>query len=173
MSLASAIDGAAVIRNGLHLIFGIGDAVPYGVSPKEEETEVDAPYLERTPWLMIAPAILLIGVAIWVSLDMHVWRGIERAAGLFTGHLTLPVLSEHRTPESLGVNIGVTLLAVLLAFAALLREKIPHMLRSGMGAFSGVFFKLRLLHSGMYTDYVAYIMFGVAAYGVWLVVSIR
>jgi multicomponent Na+:H+ antiporter subunit D len=186
MSLASAIDGAAVIRNGLHLIFGIGDAVPYGVSPKEEESEVDAPYLERTPWLMIAPAILLLCVAVWISFDTRLWHGIERAAGLFIDrrqyvasvlgggkHVPLPLLPEHRTAESIGINIGVTILAIGLAFAALLREKIPKFVRSGMGSFSGIFFKLRLLHSGIYTDYVAYIMFGIAAYGVWLVVSIR
>jgi hypothetical protein len=49
----------------------------------------------------------------------------------------------------------------------------PQIVRSGMNAFSGFFYALRLLHSGIYTDYVAYIMFGVAAYGVWLVAAIR
>jgi hypothetical protein len=54
-----------------------------------------------------------------------------------------------------------------------LRSKIPQLLRSAMNPFSGFFYSLRLLHSGIYTDYVAYIMFGVAAYGVWLVTAIR
>jgi multicomponent Na+:H+ antiporter subunit D len=186
MSIASAIDGSAVVRNGLHLIFGIGDAVPSGISPREEETEVDEPYLKHTPFLMIAPAVLLLCVAVWISFDTNLWHGIERASSLFVDrgayaasvlqglHRTqLPLLPERRTAESIGVNLGVTALAILLAFAALLHQRIPSMLRNGMGVFSGFFLKLRLLHSGMYTDYVTYIMFGVAAYGVWLVASVR
>jgi hypothetical protein len=170
----------------LHLIFGIGDAVPHGISPKEEESEVELPRLERTPLLMIVPAVMLLAVAIWISFDIRVWDGIERASALFVnrgayaasvfgaGQPThLPLLPVHRTAESIGVNIGITVLAISLAFAALLRSKIPHVLRSAMNGFSGFFYSLRLLHSGIYTDYVAYIMFGVAAYGVWLVAAIR
>lgn len=186
MSLASAIDGAAVIRNGLHLIFGIGDAVPHGISPKEEESEVEDARLDHTPWLMVAPSILLLGVAVWISFDMNLWHGIERASALFVDRgayaasvlegrerVSLPLLPVHRTAASIGIDISITVLAIALAFAALLREKIPQGVRSGMGVFSGFFFRLRLLHSGMYTDYIAYMMFGIAAYGVWLVASVR
>ena len=78
--------------------------------------------------------------------------------------------AEHRKPENVAIDLSVTAAAILLAFGALLRNSIPLSIRRIMDAlFAKSMLRLRLLHSGIYTDYIAYLMFGIAAYGVWLV----
>jgi multicomponent Na+:H+ antiporter subunit D len=187
MAAASAVDAGAVIRSGIHVLFGVGEAHNYGISPREEETEVEVDYLPRTAWLMIAPAFMLLGVAIWLSFNAALWHETERAAALFVDrnayitsvldnaqHAPPMVPPKPHTVEDVLINIGVTLAAIVVALMGLFRKRIPQAVRGGLNAaFAGAFLRLRLLHSGVYTDYVAYMMFGIAAYGVWLVLSIR
>jgi multicomponent Na+:H+ antiporter subunit D len=187
MGLASAIDAGAVLRSGLHVLFGIGAPQSLGLSPRKEVTEVEEPYLERTAWLMIAPAIMLLGVAVWATFDQPLWHGIERAAAGFVDqkayanavlanlrHALPQAPAEHRKPEDIAINLSISVLAVLIALGGLFRERIPAIARRGFSAVLGTpFLRLRLLHSGIYTDYIAFMMFGIAAYGIWLVATVR
>ena len=59
---------------------------------------------------------------------------------------------------------------MLAAFAGLFRDHIPQKLNPILGP---PLKQLRGLHSGIFTDYVAYMMFGVAAFAVYLVLIVR
>jgi multicomponent Na+:H+ antiporter subunit D len=183
MAFASAIDAGAVLRAGLHVTFGIGKAQKSGFSPREEEPETDGPRLERTPWTMLAVPIMLLAVAIWVGMSGTLWHGIERAAHAFVdrGYYVAAVLhnvksaippapSEPRTAQDIAINLSVTAAAIVAAFMGLFRDHIPQMIRP---IFGPPLKQLRGLHSGIFTDYVAYMVFGVAAYTAYLVIAAR
>jgi multicomponent Na+:H+ antiporter subunit D len=183
MAFASAIDAGAVLRSGLHITFGIGKGQITGYSPREEEPECDGPLLERTPWTMLSVPIVLLGLAIWIGMSGTFRHGIERAAHAFVDrqyyvaavinnvHRVLPAAPfQPRTAEDIAINLGVTAAAIIAAFLGLFRDHIPQMLNPILGP---PLKQLRGLHSGIFTDYVAYMMFGIAAYTVYLVVAAR
>jgi len=181
MALVSAIDAGAVLRSGLHITFGIGNAQDTGISPREEEPETIGDHLESTPWTMLAVPAALLALALWLGVDERIWHGIERAGAVFVdrhsyvgavlgGHsLPLPDASgPKQTAVSLTLNLSATALAIAIALAGLFRHRIPRQLKVASRPFAF----LRNLHSGKFADYVAYLMVGVAAYGCWLVVAL-
>jgi multicomponent Na+:H+ antiporter subunit D len=183
MAFASALDAGAVLRAGLHVTFNIGKGQITGYSPREEEPECDGPRLERTPWTMLAVPIVLLAIAVWVGMSGVFWHGIERAAHAFVDReyyvgavlhnvrRALPAAPfEPRTAQDIAINLGVTAAAVIAAFLGLFRDHIPQMLSP---IFGPPLKALRGLHSGIFSDYVAYMMFGVAAYTVYMVVAAR
>jgi multicomponent Na+:H+ antiporter subunit D len=183
MAFASALDAGAVLRAGLHITFDIGKGQITGYSPREEEPECDGPRLERTPWTMLAVPIALLAIAVWVGMSGVFWHGIERAAHAFVDRQyyvaavlhnvrrALPAAPwEPRTAQDVAINLGVTAAAIIAAFAGLFRDHIPQMIAP---IFGPPLKTLRGLHSGIFTDYVAYIMVGVAAYATYLVVAAR
>lgn len=183
MAFASALDAGAVLRAGIHVTWGIGKSQITGYSPREEEPECDGPRLERTPWTMLAVPVLLLGIAIWLGMSGAISHGIERAAHAFVDRQYYvaavlhnvkrplpPAPYEPRTAQDIAINLSVTAAAVIAAFMGLFRDHIPQMLAR---VFGNPLKQLRGLHSGIFTDYVAYMMFGIAAYTVYLVVAAR
>ena len=183
MAFASAIDAGAVLRAGIHITWDIGRAQITGFSPREEEPECEGERIERTPWTMLAVPIVLLGISIWLGMSGAVWHGVERAAHAFVDRQYYvaavlhnmpralpPAPYEPRTAQDIGINFGVTAAAIIAAFIGLFRDHIPQMLAS---IFGNPLKQLRGLHSGIFTDYVAYMMFGIAAYTVYLVVAAR
>ncbi len=183
MAFASAIDAGAVLRSGIHITWGIGKAQQSGFSPREEETECDGERLERTPWPALALPIALMALATWAGMSGDLWHAVSRAAHAFVDrgyyvasvlhnvHSPLPAVApDHRTAQDVAINLSVTAAAILAAFIGLYRGHLPQLLRPVLGPpLKG----LRDLHSGIFTDYVAYMVFGIAAYAVWLVATIR
>jgi multicomponent Na+:H+ antiporter subunit D len=183
MMFASAIGAGAVLRAGLHVTFGIGKAQITGFSPREEEPETEGERLEYTPWTMLAVPVALLAIAIWVGMSGGFWHGIERAAHAFVDrqyyvaavlhnvHRPLPAAPwESRSEQDIAINVGVTVAAVIAAFLGLFRDRIPQMMRP---IFGKPIKELRGLHSGIFTDYVAYMTVGIAAYTAYLVVAAR
>ncbi|HKU68575.1 MAG TPA: proton-conducting transporter membrane subunit [Candidatus Baltobacteraceae bacterium] len=183
MAFASALDAGAVLRAGLHVTFGIGKGQITGYSPREEEPECDGYKLDRTPWTMLAVPAVLLGIAVWVGMSGTFWHGIERAAHAFVDRQYYVAAVLHnvrralppapwvpRTAQDVAVNLGVTAAAVIAAFIGLFRGRIPQLLSP---VFGPPLRQLRGLHSGIFTDYVAYMMFGIAAYALYLVVAAR
>ena len=183
MAFASLIDAGAVLRAGIHITWGIGKAQKTGVSPRYEETECDGERLERTPWPMLAAPVLLLAVAVWVGVYGPLWHEISRAAQAFVNrdwyvaavlhgaHSPLPTAPpDVRTAEDIAINLGVTLAAVIAAFIGLFRGRLPQLLQPVLGP---PLKQLRGLHSGIFTDYVTYMIFGITAYAMWLVLSAR
>jgi multicomponent Na+:H+ antiporter subunit D len=183
MAFASAIDAGAVLRAGIHITFGIGKAQKTGQSPREEEPECEGERMERTPWTMYAVPLLFMAIAVWGGLNGTLWHGIERAANAFVDRQyyvaavlhgmprALPAAaSQSRTAQDVAINVSVSFAAIVAAFLGLFRDHIPERLRP---IFGPPLRQLRGLHSGIFTDYVTYMMFGIAAYGLWLVLSTR
>jgi multicomponent Na+:H+ antiporter subunit D len=183
MAFASAIDAGAVLRAGLHIRFGWGKGQITGNSPREEEPECEGERLERTPWTMLAVPILLLGVAIWIGMSGAFWHGVERAAHAFVDrqYYVAAVLRnapralpqapfEPRTAQDIAINLAVTAAAVIAALLGLFRDHIPQLLAR---TFGNPLKQLRGLHSGIFTDYVAYMMFGIAAFAAYLVIAAR
>jgi multicomponent Na+:H+ antiporter subunit D len=183
MAFASLLDAGAVLRAGIHITWGIGKAQKTGYSPREEEVECDGERLERTPWPMLAAPALLLLIAIWAGIYGPFWHAISRSAEAFVNrdwyvasvlhgvHFSLPQAPPNvRTAEDIAINLGVTLAAILAAFMGLFRDHIPQHLRP---IFGPPLKQLRGLHSGIFTDYIAYMVFGIAAYAMWLVLSAR
>ncbi len=183
MAFASAIDAGAVLRAGLHVTFGIGKAQITGQSPREEEPECQGERVERTPWTMLAVPILLLGIAVWIGMSGTIWHAVSRAALAFVDRQyyvaavlhnvarPLPAAPfEPRTAQDIAINLSVTAAAIVAAFAGLFRDHIPQMISP---IFKPPLRLLRDLHSGIFTDYVAYMIFGIAAFAVYLVVAAR
>jgi len=183
MGFVTAIDAGAVLRSGIHITWGIGKAQKTGFSPREEETECEEERWEHTPWPALWAPLLLIAIAIFVGTNGTFWNAISSAAHAFVNrdlyvaavlngvHRVIWVYSPHRvTLEDIGVNLAVTAAAVIAAFVGLFRDHIPQMLSP---VFGPPLKSLRALHSGIFTDYVAYMVFGIAAYSAWLVLGAK
>jgi multicomponent Na+:H+ antiporter subunit D len=183
MAFATLIDAGAVLRAGLHITFGIGKGQITGLSPREEEPECEGDRLERTPWTMLAVPVLLLGIAVWIGMSGVFWHGVERGAHAFVDrqyyvaavlhHVLRPLPAapfEPRTAQDIAINLGVTAAAIVAALLGLFRDHVPQMLNPILGPPLKL---LRGLHSGIFTDYVAYMMFGIAAYAAYLVVAAR
>jgi multicomponent Na+:H+ antiporter subunit D len=183
MAFATAIDAGAVLRSGIHITWGIGKAQQTGFSPREEETECEEDRWPHTPWPALWAPLLLTALAIFVGTNGTLWNAIGSGAHAFVNRdlyvasvlnnvqRAVWVFSPHRvTLEDIGVNVAVTAAALLAAFAGLFRDHIPQMLNPILGPpLKG----LRALHSGIFTDYVAYMVFGIAAYSAWLVLGTK
>ncbi len=183
MAFASALDSGAVVRAGLHVTFGLGKGQITGSSPREEEAECDGDRLERTPWPMLAVPLCLLGAAVWIGVSPYLVSAVDRAAHAFVdqGYYVASVLrNAHRalpaafpppqTWDDIKTDIAVSAAAVAAAFLGLYRDHIPQHLAPVLKPPLRL---LRDLHSGVFTDYVAYLMFGVAAYTTYLLVAIR
>jgi multicomponent Na+:H+ antiporter subunit D len=146
---ASALTAGAVLRVWLRVFLGVGPAPrPEAESHEDAETGIR---LSRLPWTMLAPGVVLAlaGLAFGLLPGDLIGRAVTSY-----GHLTGP-------PPTPWTPAGVAggLLAVLLAcgVAALgVRGHIPRMAL------------LHRLHSGHVGDYVAWLVAGVAAFGVLL-----
>jgi multicomponent Na+:H+ antiporter subunit D len=80
-----------------------------------------------------------------------------------------PVAVQSTTTDSLLYGVGATLIALVLALLGLYRRRLPALVRSSLGKVLGPpLGALRLAHSGVIGDYVAWITVGTAVVGgVW------
>ena len=168
MAIATIIDGAAVLRSGLHIGFGIGKPRLNEYSPELEETECIEYSLPQTPKTDIAACVLLLGAAIWAGFSTPLIHGVAAAAHAFVNRQGEPAALDF-TPQSLAINIGTVLFALALALVALYRDNIWTWLGTIANAPIAL---LRRTHTGIYTDYVLYMMAGLAFVTAWLTISV-
>jgi multicomponent Na+:H+ antiporter subunit D len=142
----------------------------------------------RTPVVMLAPALLLTAAALVIGLLPSVPRHVMTGAIEFSDHegYATSVLGTLGFPLREGAGaVGATLSSVLLGVAgaagavvvallALFRDRLPSApLATLRGALSPVVGRLRDLHSGHVSDYVAWLTVGVAAFGGVLAAALR
>ncbi|MGX1547333.1 complex I subunit 5 family protein [Streptomyces adustus] len=174
---ASAVTGAAVLRAGLRIFFGIGP-VPRSRPDQEETTgEGEEPELrsaQRTlpPTLTVVPAVLLV-LAAAIGCLPAVADALAQGASLFTdpAHYAATVTG-HPSPEPTtrvpdhewtmtGVLVGLLSAGLAAALAtATVHQRTPTL--SAHHPAARLVRALRRLHSGRLGDYLAWLAVGIA-----------
>jgi multicomponent Na+:H+ antiporter subunit D len=192
--LVSAVTGGAVLRAGMRVFFGWGSSDPQGGEPADAEDrggreagtsgaeERDVPTaLARTPLPMFLAIVVLVLGSLVVGLDPGATSGAAAAGERFVDSASYVAQALHRavatpathplasvgwTAEGVGLGVLSTVLAVLLAAAAVWQERLPAAARQLSGWLLvpvrrplGV---LRNAHSGHVGDYLAWLFAGVA-----------
>jgi multicomponent Na+:H+ antiporter subunit D len=178
--IGSALTGGAVLRAAGRVFLGWGPSPgEEAAAPSETEEEETEEELGRAPWVMVAPAAVLIGLALALGLVPGLTVRAERAARQFQDHAgyVAAVLEGRHTGEARRAaaasirpkpwaGIGSAATAVGLAFAALSLARIPKGIRRWARRISGPIHRtLEALHSGHVGDYVTWIVIGIAVVG--------
>ncbi len=170
LALGAAMTGGAVLRATGRIFLGLG---PDPGSEEEAPTEDEQERADRPFWLMILPAAVLIVLSFvpgeiarhWIETAIMAFAHPDGAAliGLAPPKPTpgLPVLDAAPHAWLTWVAVG---LAIAIAGYGLFREALPRMFKgTTRGTFGPVFRGLEALHSGLISDYVAWIAVGFAA----------
>jgi multicomponent Na+:H+ antiporter subunit D len=161
----TALTGATVLRAAGRIFLGLGPAPgpEEAQSPTEEEREPSG----RPVWLMLAPCILLLGLALLPG-DFA-----KTVAGEFVGPFA-PVLAAHRAGSALpgapaALAWASTTIAVAVASWDLARDRLPRALIATVDAVTVPAGRgLAALHSGLVGDYVVWIAVGLACFSLVL-----
>jgi multicomponent Na+:H+ antiporter subunit D len=181
LMIAAGMSSAAILRAGARVFLGWG--------PKRDPLLSDEPAEsppERTASLpaliSVTAVVLVLGLA--ASAAPGLGQRAEQAAGrardriayvdrVLRSHETAlprpPVAVEATTTESVLYGAGGTVIALALALAGLYRRRLPELVRAPLRTVLGPpLGALRLAHSGVIGDYVAWITVGTAVLGgVW------
>jgi multicomponent Na+:H+ antiporter subunit D len=193
----SVVTASAVLRVAGSVFLGIGPR-PHDESPADQEghregSETDAGQGQprgRTPVVMVAPIVVLLGVALaaglWSSIGAHAQDGAMRMqdragyAGAVLGgtvpaqpHTVFPPEPSDRTVASVATGAASALAALGFALLSLQWHRVPETVRRAVASTSGVMRALRRTQSGHVGDYVAWIAAGTAALGGILALSTR
>jgi multicomponent Na+:H+ antiporter subunit D len=175
----SALTGAAVLRAGARIYFGLGpvpDDDPDAQTEDEDEEEVP---LSRVRLTMIGPVAVLLAGGLALGVLPAAGSAVGRAAEVFVDRAGYVAQSLHNAPAapvptlaeagwtSSGVALGLlsAALAAGIAALALWAPRLPEALRAAARAFHPVLHGLRAAHSGLIGDYVAWLFLGTAALG--------
>jgi multicomponent Na+:H+ antiporter subunit D len=176
----SVLTGGAVLRAAARLFLGLGPREATQ-SPAEEEAHAEERETRgsrrRTPVVMAAPAAVLLALAVAAG----VWGELaSKAHGAAEVFLDRPAYADSvlhgvesvapvpaPAPEGgVVLAIGSVAGAAAVALFALLRKGLPERFRSRTWDLAGPpIVGLRRLHSGVVSDYVAWLTVGVAALG--------
>lgn len=163
---ASALTGAAVLRAAGRIFLGLGEKP----DPEEVEapTEAEQAEADRPLWLMMAPCVVLLVLALLPG-DLAAKAGAAAAAGF--GHESMAsAINVPAAKLSIGAPTAATIVAIVIAAFDLFRGRLPTLLvRATDRAARPLFHGLRLLHSGLVGDYVAWIVVGLAGFALALV----
>ncbi len=160
-AIASALDGGAVLRVSGAVFFGLGRTPQAGeASTSESERRETNDHTGRTPVTMFVISFVALAFCLGAGLYGPFAAGAQRAASiLMHGAIFRPEAS-----TTLGgslLNLGVAIGAVAIAALALYAPPIKPL--------SKPILAVRAIHTGVFTDYVAWIAIGVAVYGAFLV----
>lgn len=190
--VASIIVGGAVLRVAGGVFYGLGDPPPFDARLEqgaEEETGETEGGRRKVPVTMLAPAIVLVCVAISLGVLPGLGDVVQRAAlqfedqagyvatvlhGAAAGHLARPSApgSTGVTVLSVATALGTAAGSVLLALASLYRRRITAW-RLSDALTARVVSLLDGLQSGIVNDYITWLVVGVACIGGVLAFSIR
>lgn len=179
--LVSATTGAAVLRAGARIWWGLGPrprAADGAQTTGEQERPESRESLSDVRLTLLAPTVLLLAGSLLVGAVPAVARAVSSAAGEFTdraGYAGQALDGAAATPAAPLPEAGWTttglvlsglsaLLAVGLAAAALWAPRLPAVLGTLGRPAAPVLTGLRRLHSGHLGDYVAWLLVGVAAF---------
>jgi multicomponent Na+:H+ antiporter subunit D len=136
---ASAFDGGAVLRASGAIFFGLGEGKSDDLSPRHDKKETQG-HSKSTPLPMLVSA--------YVALALALGAGI---------------VAVYRYPAHHLLSIGPLAETSACAVAALILAALA--LRTNFNVLLRPVAALRNLHDGVFTDYVLWLLFGVAIYG--------
>jgi multicomponent Na+:H+ antiporter subunit D len=175
----STLTGGATLRAGLRVYLGLG---PRPISRAVEETtgavgEPDTARLSHTPVTMLVAIGLLLAGSLTVGLLPDAGQSFSDAAQRFidaTGYIgqalrgadaipSRPDPAAAWTGEGIGLGFLSVALALGVAFGALYAQRAPATLRRAVRPARSAAVALHRVHSGHIGDYVAWLLFGLAA----------
>lgn len=174
--IAGVLTGGAVLRVGLRVFWGLGDAAPTDESAKVPESPETSGENEKITWFLWLPALLCIAgslaLTFWISFSNGAWSAAIRfldfrsyAHTVYQHFTPAALLIAPKTPGTDLVLAGVrAFLAVGLAFWAVYRLRIPRPLR-WPSHLEGPLRPLREIQSGHPGDYVAWLTVGMTLLG--------
>ncbi len=180
--IAGVLTGGAVLRVGLRVFWGLGDAVPTDESAKLPEAPETSSENETINWFLWFPALTCIvgsiALTFWIPLSDGAWSAAIRfmdfrsyAHAVYEQFTPATILAAPKTPGSDLLLAGVRgLLAIGLAFWAVYRLRIPRAFR-WPSHLEGPMRPLREIQSGHPGDYVAWLTVGMTllgAFAFWL-----
>ena len=184
--LGGVLTGAAVLRAGIRIFLGWGDA-PISDRAAQVDEAPETGEAERVVlWYQFAPAAVCLVAAVAVTLVPTVRNDALLAASrlldrnayihtVYTGVTTpvaVPVFPSAEIGAAFLRGLLAAFLALLLALSSVFRLRLPRWLR--LGAFmEGPLPALRNLQSGHPGDYVMWITVGVAGVGLLFMVLLR
>ena len=185
LAASSVLTGAAVLRAAARVFLGLGPRRGIETTgPTVAEGPETTRRHTRTPFWMLLPAATLVGLAFLMGTDAGLTgmahraatdlhdraRYAERVLGLPRPEARPISIAAERTEahppsaHSIAAGVGTSLAAALLALAALYRERLPGLRRPRPQVFRTAEW-LQAWNSGLVTDYVAWLVFGVAVLG--------
>ncbi len=186
---AGILTGGAVLRTAMTVFAGIGEPALGFYSPEEgEQKEPETGVGYSTPWTMAAPTVLLLLGGLLVGVLPAVAGAAQRYAENFMdqGHYIGSVLQRAAafTPLShpvttpgatdVGHALGAVCGAALLALLALFRHQLPSAVQAaGQVLVRRPLDALRRTHTGVVTDYVAWLTVGIGAFGICFATTLR
>jgi multicomponent Na+:H+ antiporter subunit D len=190
--ISSILVGGAVLRVAGGVFYGLGDAPredPQMARATAEETSETEQARTRTPLTMIIPAGLLAVAALVVGVLPRLGDAVQSAAVRFQDQpaYNAAVLSGAHSRHPMGIfpaeHAGITATdlitgavsvagALILAYLALYWRRLP-LLRRGLEPGAGLSGPIQAFQSGVISDYVTWLVLGVACLGGLLAVTIR
>ncbi|HEU0167630.1 MAG TPA: proton-conducting transporter membrane subunit [Chloroflexota bacterium] len=181
MILASMLTGGAVLRAAARVFGGIGQPEEDEAAREGDEREPESERTGRTPATMLLPACVLMAAGLAIGFIPNMGQHVEVAAARFVNQASYsqvvldgaPALTPVGDIEPAGPNtfqiasgLGSAAGAILLAFAAINRRKLPRAVCTfGSSVLEPPLQRLRKLQSGDARDYVTWLAFGTAGLG--------
>ena len=163
--LASALTGAAVLRATGRIFLDLGpDAGEQADAPTQQEQEKP----DRPLWLMLAPCVLLLGLAL---LPAHMASPVIAKAVIVMAPSLSAAGQASRALAAPSPALAWASMSLALAIASfhLFRERLPKLIVGSIDtAAKPLFSGLKALHTGLVGDYVMLIIAGLACFSVAL-----
>ena len=189
--LVAAVTGAAVLRAGLRVFFGVGaapsPAAEENTTRGEEEPDVAERSGQRVPLTMVVPIVICFAVALVVGVVPEAAAAIGRGAERFVDPAAYvrQVLSAGppgRAPvlrglwwsaSGVALDLTTTAVALVLAAGALYHDRLPAVVLELGRLVRPAQVAIRRLHSGHVGDYAAWFLAGLAGMAALVALPLR
>jgi multicomponent Na+:H+ antiporter subunit D len=169
---AGAVTSAAVLRAGGRIFFGWGPAGDQSRAPKHEEKPETERGHDHTPATMFISAAVLVAAGLLVGLTPNLKPAASTAAiqfentNAYAAHVLdaqpAPIPAPPRpAPSGMLINLVTVLAAITIAAVHLFSNRA----RDISAAIARPLDLLHRIHSGHIGDYVAFLTFGMACFG--------